>query len=141
MKDIKHIRRDFHSVAWVMPKGLGLGGAWGPKFSFSEHGSCPRGGTWGYREGLGPIFFFFFKKIFHFFLLNLSFTPILDLYIEWVSVNAGFILETENEGGFSKYWGVGGGGVLNMKTLLKAHKHIYLCLLILYCLYKTNFFC
>ena len=29
MKDIKHIRRDFHSVPWVMPKGLGLGGAGG----------------------------------------------------------------------------------------------------------------
>ena len=25
MKDIKHIRRDFHLVAWVMPQG-GLGG-------------------------------------------------------------------------------------------------------------------
>ena len=37
MKDIKHIRRDFHSLAWVMPKGR----------------------TWGYRGGLsGP------KKIF-----------------------------------------------------------------------------
>ena len=58
MKDIKHIRRDFHSVTWVMPKGLGLGVFGGPKFLFSEHGSCPRGGTWGYREGLGPIFFF-----------------------------------------------------------------------------------
>ena len=30
MKDIKHdIRRDFHQVPWVMPKGLGLGGAGG----------------------------------------------------------------------------------------------------------------
>ena len=40
MKDIKHIRRDFHSVAWVMPQGwdLGvLGGGWrGKKFIFSE---------------------------------------------------------------------------------------------------------
>ena len=25
MKDTKHIRRDFHSVAWVMPKGSDLG--------------------------------------------------------------------------------------------------------------------
>ena len=25
IKDIKHIRRDFHSVPWVMPQGLGLG--------------------------------------------------------------------------------------------------------------------
>ena len=37
MKDIKHIRRDFHLAAWVMP----------------------RGGTWVYRGGLGcqKIFF------------------------------------------------------------------------------------
>ena len=26
MKDTKHIRRNFHSVAWVMPQGSGLGG-------------------------------------------------------------------------------------------------------------------
>ena len=38
MKDIKHIRRDFHWVRWVMPKGLGLGGAGGSKIYFSEHG-------------------------------------------------------------------------------------------------------
>ena len=25
-KDIKHMRPDFHSVAWVMPQGVGLGG-------------------------------------------------------------------------------------------------------------------
>ena len=25
-KDIKHIRQDFHSVTWVMPLGVGLGG-------------------------------------------------------------------------------------------------------------------
>ena len=25
MKDIKHIRRDFHLAAWVMPQGLDLG--------------------------------------------------------------------------------------------------------------------
>ena len=25
MKDIKHIRQDFHSVAWVMPQGWDLG--------------------------------------------------------------------------------------------------------------------
>ena len=29
MKDIKHIRRDFHSVAWVMPQGWDLGVPWG----------------------------------------------------------------------------------------------------------------
>ena len=41
MKDTKHIRRDFHSVAWVMPLGsdLGaLGGAQGVKFFFFKHG-------------------------------------------------------------------------------------------------------
>ena len=37
MKNIKHIRQDFHSATWVMP----------------------RGGTWGYPGGLGgPNFFF-----------------------------------------------------------------------------------
>ena len=36
MKDIKHIRRDFHLVPWVMPQGFGLGGAGGggQKFNF-----------------------------------------------------------------------------------------------------------
>ena len=29
MKDIKHIRRDFHSVSWFMPQGLDLGVRWG----------------------------------------------------------------------------------------------------------------
>ena len=29
MKDIKHIRRDFHLVAWVMPQGSELGVPWG----------------------------------------------------------------------------------------------------------------
>ena len=40
MKDIKHIRRDFHSVTWVMPQGSDLGVPWGlsgqkknPKFN------------------------------------------------------------------------------------------------------------
>ena len=37
MKDIKHIRRDFHLAAWVMP----------------------RGGTWAYRGGLGGQKIFF----------------------------------------------------------------------------------
>ena len=36
MKDIKHIRQDFHLGAWVMP----------------------RGGTWGFRGGLGSKKFF-----------------------------------------------------------------------------------
>ena len=35
MKDIKHIRRDFHSVPWVMhAPGLGTWGAGGQKFNF-----------------------------------------------------------------------------------------------------------
>ena len=33
MKDIKHIRRDFHSVAWVMPQGSDLGVPWGVEWS------------------------------------------------------------------------------------------------------------
>ena len=39
MKDIKHIRRDFHSVAWVMPQGSDLGVPWGvggSKFFFQK---------------------------------------------------------------------------------------------------------
>ena len=39
MKDIKYIRRDFHSVAWVMPQGSDLGVPWGlssQKKFFSE---------------------------------------------------------------------------------------------------------
>ena len=41
MKDTKHIRRDFHSVDWVVPQGrlLGDGGAQGVKqFYFFKHG-------------------------------------------------------------------------------------------------------
>ena len=37
MKDIKHIRRDFHSAASVMPQGWDLGGnvgGWGLKYFF-----------------------------------------------------------------------------------------------------------
>ena len=37
MKDIKHIRRDFHSAAWVMPQGSDFGvpwGVWGVKKKF-----------------------------------------------------------------------------------------------------------
>ena len=33
MKDIKYIRQDFHSVAWVMPKGSDLGVPWGVEWS------------------------------------------------------------------------------------------------------------
>ena len=39
MKDIKHIRRDFHLVAWVMPQGSDLeycGGFRGQKKFFFE---------------------------------------------------------------------------------------------------------
>ena len=34
MKDIKHIRRDFYLVAWVMPQGSDLGVQWGFGGSF-----------------------------------------------------------------------------------------------------------
>ena len=34
MKDIKQIRRDFHSVPWAMPQGLRLGVLGGQKFNF-----------------------------------------------------------------------------------------------------------
>ena len=41
MKDTKHIRQDFHSVAWVMPQGWDFGG-WGypggQKSFFFKHG-------------------------------------------------------------------------------------------------------
>ena len=33
MKDIKHIRRDFYSVTWVMPQGSDLGVPWGVGWS------------------------------------------------------------------------------------------------------------
>ena len=38
MKDIKHIRRDFHTVAWVMPQwwDLGYRVGWGSKKLFSK---------------------------------------------------------------------------------------------------------
>ena len=41
MKDTKHIRRDFHSVPWVMPQGWGFGTLRVPKGSkifFFKHG-------------------------------------------------------------------------------------------------------
>ena len=39
MKDIQHIKRDFHSSSWVMPQGVGLWGAGLPGgINFSEHG-------------------------------------------------------------------------------------------------------
>ena len=43
MKDTKHIRRDFHSVAWVMPQGWNfgvLGMPKGSKFYFFRTWSC-----------------------------------------------------------------------------------------------------
>ena len=39
MKDIKHIRLDFHLATWVMPQGWDLGvpwGVWGVNIFFSE---------------------------------------------------------------------------------------------------------
>ena len=39
IKDIKHIRRDFHLAIWVMPQGWDLGVPWGvggPKKNFPE---------------------------------------------------------------------------------------------------------
>ena len=38
MKNVKHIGRDFYSVAWVMPQGWDCGGAGESKIKFSEHG-------------------------------------------------------------------------------------------------------
>ena len=41
MKDTKHIRRDFYSVAWVMPQGWDFGALLVPRGSnnfFSKHG-------------------------------------------------------------------------------------------------------
>ena len=38
MKDTKHIRQDFNSVAWVMPQGWGTGGTQGVKQFFFKHG-------------------------------------------------------------------------------------------------------
>ena len=41
MKDTKHIRRDFHSVPWVMPQGWGFGAQGvlrGVKNFFFKHG-------------------------------------------------------------------------------------------------------
>ena len=40
MKDIRYIRQGFHRVPWVIPKGLGLGGAGGQKFNFRNIWSC-----------------------------------------------------------------------------------------------------
>ena len=40
MKDTKHIRQDFHSVAWVMPQGWDFGALEVPrvKLFFFKHG-------------------------------------------------------------------------------------------------------
>ena len=41
IKRYKYIKRDFYSVAWVMPQHaprMGLRGAWGSKMYFAEHG-------------------------------------------------------------------------------------------------------
>ena len=60
MKDIKHIRRDFHLVAWVMPQGSDLGvpwGVWGSKKFFFRNST--KFGVWvTYMNGTctGAIF-------------------------------------------------------------------------------------
>ena len=42
MKDTKHIRRDFHTVAWLMPQGWDFGGLGVPRglknYFFFKHG-------------------------------------------------------------------------------------------------------
>ena len=38
MKDTKHIRRDFHSVAWVMPQGWDFRALGYPGVIFFKHG-------------------------------------------------------------------------------------------------------
>ena len=40
LKDTKHIRQDFHSVAWVMPQGWDFGALGVPRgsFFFFKHG-------------------------------------------------------------------------------------------------------
>ena len=45
MKDIKHIRRDFHLAAWVMPQGWDLGVPWGLGGIFF-HPNSTRFGVW-----------------------------------------------------------------------------------------------
>ena len=42
MKDIKHIRQDFHSVAWVMPQGSDLGVPWGGGVEWSKKNFVPK---------------------------------------------------------------------------------------------------
>ena len=40
IKDIKHIRQDFHSTAWVMPQGWDLGVLWGVIFLKFKQSWC-----------------------------------------------------------------------------------------------------
>ena len=60
MKDIKHIRRDFHLAAWVMPQGWDFGGTvggYGVKIFFFRNST--RFGVWfTYMNGIcnGTIF-------------------------------------------------------------------------------------
>ena len=42
MKYIKHIRRDFHSLAWVMPQGSDLGVPWGGEVEWSKKKIFPK---------------------------------------------------------------------------------------------------
>ena len=52
MKDTKHIRRNFNSVAWVMPQGWdfgALGVPRGSKFFFFQTWSCSISNRWGWQ--------------------------------------------------------------------------------------------
>ena len=61
MKDIKHIRGDSHSIAWVIPQGSDLGVPWGVEWSKKKFfWNSTRFGVWvTYINGTcnGPIFF------------------------------------------------------------------------------------
>ena len=58
MKDIKHIRPDFHSVSWVMPQGWDLGGEVKNLFfpKLNQNLVCEGGG--GGFEGVNNFYFF-----------------------------------------------------------------------------------
>ena len=70
MNDIKHIRRDFHCIAWVMTQGWDLGVQWGvggQKNFFPQI----RGGGGGGGGGVKKTFFPKFKVNFKDFLTKL----------------------------------------------------------------------
>ena len=66
-KDIKHIRWDFHSAAWVMS----------------------RGGTWGYRGGLGGQNKIFFRKFNQISCVSYSHEWHMHCHIFWVPAPLG----------------------------------------------------